>query len=284
MFLSWFYWLFFLLLFCFLLLTSINLNFKKTLHNLEEPDNNDWKCNNHDSPGTETVIANVLVDEQQIEKTYIYLLNCIEEYIKVISLKKEYYPNLPDWTNPEIDEMSKLSPYEIWKRLDEDKWIFYMRSCIPQTLYSIDKIKEKFSELVKFINLYAEIYRDKERNVLWAHFFILINVPNRSPLIIDYAHDNDVYIYSWEYSNKSEHVKAETLGFISMPATDFNDMDNIINIIETANKSNKLDKLGFNPLDILFNNEKLKKDNTLENFREWREKRWSKWVIVHMDF
>ena len=232
---------------------------------------------------TKTVkdVAGILRDKW-IEEIYLSFLGYIEEYIKHIFLNKEYYPNLQDWSNPEIDEMGKLSPYEIWKRLEKNKWIFYMRSCIPQTLYSINKIKEKFPELVNFINLYAEIYRDKEINILWAHFFILIKVPNRSQLIIDYAHDNDVYVYSWEYSNKSEHVKTETLDFISMPATAFNEKDSIITIIETAKKSGKLDKLEFNPLDILFNNEKLKKDNTPENFKKWLENQWGK-IVVHWD-
>ena len=90
----------------------------------EQP--SDIRKSNGDHP-TEVVknVANVLDNEWKIEEIYLSLLNCIEKYIRRIHLNKEYYPNLQDWSNPEIDEMAKLSPYEIWKRLEKDKWIFH---------------------------------------------------------------------------------------------------------------------------------------------------------------
>lgn len=229
-------------------------------------------------------ICETITDEWKIEEEYESLIDSIETMIKDSFLMKEYYPNLPDWSNPEIDGMSLLSPFEIKNRLKENKWIFFMRSCIPQTLYSINNIKENFPKLSKFINLCAEIYKDVNRGIFGLHFFISINIPNKNPLIIDYAHDNDVYIYSWEYSNKSIHVNTEPLKLIHVSATIFNEEDNIITIAEKLNKElSILKSLWIDPFGVLPNNENLKEDNTYENFVNRWNRTWINWVVVHCD-
>ena len=54
-----------------------------------------------------------------IEKEYEALPKMIENLIKENFLKKEFYENLPDWSNPEIDNVCNHSALDIENRVKE---------------------------------------------------------------------------------------------------------------------------------------------------------------------
>ena len=70
-----------------------------------------------------------------------------------------------------------------------------MNPCISQTLYLINKLKKQLPHLSEKMDLCVEILKLSKLNINSVHAFIHINVPNHEPIIIDYAQDNDVYIY-----------------------------------------------------------------------------------------
>ena len=70
-----------------------------------------------------------------------------------------------------------------------------MNPCISQTLYLINKLKKEFPHLSEKMELCVEIFNLLKLNINSVHAFIHINVADHEPIIIDYAHDNDVFIY-----------------------------------------------------------------------------------------
>ncbi|MBR7036531.1 hypothetical protein IKI14_01300 [bacterium] len=70
-----------------------------------------------------------------------------------------------------------------------------MNPCISQTLYFINRLKKEFPHLSGNTDLCVEILKLSKFNIHSVHTFIQIRVPNHEPIIIDFAHDNDVYIY-----------------------------------------------------------------------------------------
>jgi hypothetical protein len=70
-----------------------------------------------------------------------------------------------------------------------------MNPCISQTLYLVNRLKKIFSHLSEHMDLCIETLILSKLNIRSVHTFIKINIPHREPIIIDYAHDNDVYIY-----------------------------------------------------------------------------------------
>ena len=69
-----------------------------------------------------------------------------------------------------------------------------MNPCITQTLYFVNKLKKEFSHLSEKMELCVEILKLTKLNINSVHTFIQIRMPNNEPIIIDFAHDNDVYI------------------------------------------------------------------------------------------
>lgn len=177
-------------------------------------------------------LDNILSESENselIEKEYKALIKNVESIVSHNFLKKEYYENLPNWTNPEIDNICNHSAADIENRIKAWKWILYMNPCISQTLYLINKLKKEFPHLSENMELCLEILKLSKLNIRSVHTFIQINMPNREPLIIDYAHDNDVYIYEWHYTNKASFA-IETEKTSSIPVNLFNENDNIFNI------------------------------------------------------
>lgn len=211
-------------------------------------------------------------DFELIEKEYETLPKIIENLIKKYFLKKEFYENLPDWSNPEIDNICNHSAFDIKNRVNEGKWVLFMNPCISQTLYLIDKLKEEFPHLSENMNLCIETLRLSKLNIRSIHTFIQINIPNKEPLIIDYAHDNDVYIYQWDYTNRSSQaIKTETIGNIPniryVPVNSFSENDTIFDIAKRRNVIEEWD------LEILNHRIKqLKSHNTRNRFEHWQAK------------
>lgn len=112
------------------------------------------------------------------EKEYNTLLKNIESIIRNNFLKKEFYENLPDWSNPEIDNICMHSASDIENRVKEWKWILFMNSCITQTLYFINKIKKKFPHLSENMDLCVEILKLSKLNIHSVHAFIQLKMPN----------------------------------------------------------------------------------------------------------
>ena len=167
--------------------------------------------------------------ERQFQKeTTQGMINNLVDFIPECHLKREFYPNNPDWSNEEINNLINYSPTDIENR----SWVFYMNPCISQTLYTINKLKEKFPDLVEYINLWIEFLEFENNKIQSAHAFIEINVPNWNKMIIDYAHSNDVYIYQWEYKNNTVGIKSKKV--TSIPSKIFDKSDNIFKIAKHA--------------------------------------------------
>lgn len=246
-------------------------------NNLETNDINNQVPDNKFSK-SEDILLN-LKDSEVIEKELEELLKSIETLIRDNFLKKEYYENLADGTNPEIDNICNHSASDIENRVKEGKWILYMNPCISQTLYLINKLKKQFSHLSEKMDLCVEILKLSKLNINSVHAFISINVLNHEPIIIDYAHDNDVYIYQWSYTNKSSQaIKTESTHII--PVNSFSENDTIFDI---AVKWHVLSEWDFDPSSQELHNdffswilnsrkEQLKTHNTEARFQHWQEK------------
>jgi len=209
-------------------------------------------------------IDTVLSRKNQTEK----IIQDVFDIIPLCFLKKEYYPNKLDWSNEEISNIINHSPSDIEKRKEEWKWIFYMNPCISQTLYTINKIKERFPDLAQYINLWIEFLQFEESSDISAHTFIHIKVPSLNPIIIDYAHNNDVYIYEWKYKNNTDSIRQ--LDVISIPWSKFDENDNIIQI---AKKSDNIPDFLINNIEskLKSRTDKLCKDNGETNKFESRK-------------
>ena len=211
-------------------------------------------------------------NSELIEKEYEALPKMIENLIKKYSLKKEFYENSPDWSNLEIDNICNHSAADIENRVNEEKWILYMNPCITQTLYFINKLKEEFPHLSKNMDLCIETLMLAKLNIRSVHTFIQINTPKNEPIIIDYAHDNDVYIYQWEYRNKSSQaIKTETKDNIPnirrIPVNSFGENDTIFDIAKRGNVIEEWD------LEILnYRIKQLKTHNNKNRFEHWQAK------------
>lgn len=218
-------------------------------------------------------------DSEIIEKEYEALLKNIETIVKNNFLKKEFYENLPDWSNPEIDNICNHSASDIENRVNEWKWILFMNPCISQTLYLVDKLKKLFPNLSEKMDLCVEFLKLTRLNINSVHTFIQIKSPNHEPIIIDFAHDNDVYIYQWSYSNKSSQaIKTESTHCIPVNSFDKNDT-----IFDIAIKWHMLGEWDFDPssqelhhdfFSWILNSrkEQLKAHNTKARFEHRQEK------------
>lgn len=217
-------------------------------------------------------------DSELLKEEYELLLQNIESIIITNFLKKEYYANLPDGTNPEIDNICNYSASDIEERKQLWIGIFYMNSCISQTLYLVDKLKKHFPHLSKKINLCVEFLRLIKLQKPGIHVFIKIDMEWDEPIIIDFAHNNDVYIYRWVYKNQSSYP-VQTKRLLPIPINSFDWSDNIFNI---AIKSHLMDKDGAaisaskgndNIFREIRNSRKsrLLTDNSKSKFEEWEK-------------
>ena len=217
-------------------------------------------------------------DSELIEKEYEALPKMIESLIRENFLKKEFYENLPDWTNPEIDNICNHSASDIENRIKEGKWILFMNSCISQTLYFVDKLKKAFPHLAENTDLCIEVLRLVQPNLNSAHIFIQINISNHEPIIIDFAHDNDVFIYQGKYTNRSR-LKTQTEKMLFVPVNSFDENDTIFDI---AMKNNIFKEWDFDQSSHTLNNsffsqmmssrkDQLKKHNSREKFESWEK-------------
>ena len=167
--------------------------------------------------------------ERQFQKeTMQEIVHNVVDFIPDCHLNREFYPNNPDWSNEEISNLINYSPADIENR----NWVFYMNPCISQTLYTINKLKEKFPDLKEYINLWIEFLEFENNKIQSAHAFIQINIPKWDKIIIDYARSNDVYIYQWDYKNNTDGIISKTI--IPIPSKVFDKSDNIFKIAEKA--------------------------------------------------
>ena len=248
------------------------------LDNLKKTSKQKNSADSNISHISEDVLSNISCNEL-IENEYKSLTEHIETIINHNFLKKEFYANLPDWSNPEIDNICNHSALDLENRVKEWKWVLYMNPCISQTLYLVNKLKKQFPHLSEKMSLCVEILKLSKLNINSVHAFIHINVPNHEPIIIDYAHDNDVYIYQWTYTNKSSHA-ITTESTISVPANSFSEKDTIFDI---AVKWHMLSEWDFNPSSQELHNdffswilnsrkEQIKAHNTKSKFNRRQEK------------
>lgn len=220
----------------------------------------------------------------------LWLIERIREIIATTTLKKEYYPNikLQTWnnvhfsTNEEIDNHLLLSASDIKKRTETWKWIFYMWGCISYTLYLLNKLKE--SDLKHFNrNLWIDLYF--ENNHIWYHTFLQSTTPK---IIIDQAVNNNIYIYEHDYTNNSWHSWLTSICNIYLSWKEIKDSDNLLNIINNPSFLHQITKLGEiipnlkwidnktleNMVKEFIKNDNLKKtkDNTKENYENWKKR------------
>ena len=113
-------------------------------------------------------------------------------------------------------------------------------------------------------------------NIHNIHAYILINTPDDKPIIIDYARNNDVYVYQWDYLNRSSQ-KTETETTFKIPAYSFNENDNIFAI----SKKFWIIKEWDTKFNDMINNlvKQLSKDNSESNYQRWEAK--NQGIIVH---
>ena len=246
-------------------------------NNLESDKTNNQISTNKDST-SEKILSN-FKNSKAVEREFETLLNNIETFIENNFLKKEYYENLPDWSNPEIDNICNHSALDVENRANEWKWIFYMNPCITQTLYFVDKLKKEFPHLSNHMDLCIETLRLSKLNIHSVHSFIQIRMPNHKPIIIDFAHDNDVYVYQWPYTNRCSYaIKTEST--LSVPVNSFNEKDTIFDV---AIKWHMLNEWDFDSSSQELRNdffswildsrkEQLKSHNTKAKFERWLEK------------
>lgn len=203
-----------------------------------------------------------------------------EHLISSNVLKKEYYPNNEDNSNEEIDCIWQHSASSIQKRLEEWKWIFYMNPCVSQTLYLINILREKVPDLEKKMRLCIEFLSIKKSDVHSVHAYIQIKLSPKKSIIIDYAHDNDVFIYEWWYTNKSGSNAINSDWLVSIPVEDFTKECSIIDIannyfwkLEREFNQKWLRNQQINSINKMIEQKikKLKSDNTSKKF-EIREK------------
>lgn len=226
-----------------------------------------WKSNKeHQLKSDLTDIFSENKNSESIEKEYETLPKIIENIIRKNFLKKEFYEDLPDWTNPEIDNICSHSASDIENRVKEGKWILFMNPCISQTLYLINKLKKNFSHLSEHIDLCIETLKLTKLNIHSIHTFIKIKMPHSEPIIIDYAHDNDVYIYQWKYTNRGS-LAIITEDLRSIPVNSFTENDNIFDIATKSNILRECDSEIFNS-----RKEQLKSHNTRSRFKHWQGK------------
>ena len=233
-------------------------------------------------PENKSGLDNVLSEcenSELIEREYEAFLKNVEMIVKNSFLKKEFYGNSPDWSNPEIDNICNHSAADVKNRLKEGKWILYMNPCITQTLYFINKLKKEFPHLSKNMDLCVEILKLSKLNINSVHTFVQIKIPNREPIIIDFAHDNDVYIYQGLYVNKSSQaIKTESTHTI--PVNSFNENDTIFDIAVKGHMLSEKDfdsssqEMRDNFFSGILNSrkEQLKAHNTKARFEHWQQK------------
>lgn len=154
-----------------------------------------------------------------------------------------------------------------------------MNPCITQTLYFINKLKKEFPHLSKNMDLCVEILKLSKLNINSVHTFVQIKIPNREPIIIDFAHDNDVYIYQGLYVNKSSQaIKTESTHTI--PVNSFNENDTIFDIAVKGHMLSEKDfdsssqEMRDNFFSGILNSrkEQLKAHNTKARFEHWQQK------------
>lgn len=149
--------------------------------------------------------ARIKLEQEFQNETIQEMIHNIIDFIPKCHLKREFYPNKPDWSNEEINNLINHSPADIENR----SWVFYMNPCISQTLYTINRLKEEFPDFDT--NLWIE-FLEYETGLQSAHVFIQIrpNIPGISPeksIIIDYSRSNDICIYEWKYKNDTIGIK-----------------------------------------------------------------------------
>ncbi len=209
--------------------------------------------------------------EQEFQNEAIQkMINSLVDSIPECHLKREFYPNDSDWLNEEISNLINYSPVDIENR----SWVFYMNPCISQTLYTINKLKEKFPDLKEYINLWIEFLEFENNGIQSAHAFIEIDAPEWNKIIIDYARSNDVYIYQWDYKNNTVGVKSKKI--IPIPSKIFGKSDNIFKIAEKA-WFDKENILGIkNNLSILLKHLCNENNWNSEHTGEEKYKKWGK--------
>lgn len=239
-------------------------------------DKHQGHINNTESSNPTEDTFNIDNEQDLIRSECDSLIRNIDAIIKEWFLKKEYYPNPAKWQNLEIANICNHSASDIEERIKNGRWIFYMNPCLSQTLYSINKLKKAFPHLSKNANLCIEMLKLPELNIYNIHAYISIDIPGNKPIIIDYARNNDVYIYQWDYSNRSSQKTGPWKTFI-IPAFSFKEIDNIFDIA----KKRKIIK----EWDVRFNGmisslvKQLSKDNSESNYQNWEKN--NQWVVIY---
>lgn len=217
---------------------------------------------------------------EDLRKLHENLVNIIHE----CNFPKIYVSNdkLWDFTDPSAKEIKDM--VEEWIKISDKmvKWVFYMNPCFCLSLYLISKLKETYPNLAENIKLNVEIFKINDNPS--AHAFIEIDDNKEwNHLIIDYARNNDVYIYRWKYHNYSDGVQPflkdqKETTIVNIPANTFDDKDNIVSIAKKNEKNISKDFpwLSSNLIKWMLNGRTAwwVKDNSQDNYDERHKKYW----------
>lgn len=183
----------------------------------------------------------------------------MEEQWKSILLEIDKIQKVP-FSNDKMDNIWDVSANEI-----EEQWeICYMNPCIGLSLLLIKKLKSLHRP--EDISLGVESLKYPDGN-MGFHFFVEVNNEGES-YVIDYSHDNKVLLYPGNYRNQNTKYQISSLNIMKIPAYTFKDSDSIFAIAQnTGMDVSSIKKL------LQGHIEKLKHDNTPQQWNDFNEKR-----------
>jgi hypothetical protein len=132
--------------------------------------------------------------------------------------------------NKELKHIWNISAEDIQQK----KEICYMNPCVAQSLLTIHKLKAQKNIYInpEDITLGIEFlsYPDGRPSF---HFFVTVKQQDKN-IIIDFSHDNKVFLYTGTYKNQNTKHHITSKQILTFPATDIQATDTIFDIAEKA--------------------------------------------------
>ncbi len=166
---------------------------------------------------------------------------------------------------------------ELWRRSTSDVIesgeTFYMRCCADYTLTFLDKLKRTF---IDTDDIFLGIEKLKLKTNWNEDIHLYVEIKNNwKTQIIDFARNNLVYLYSWNYKNIRPDV-IETLSTRAIPSSFFDNSDSIVSIAKRLWEGENIEK-------FLNNLEQLKSHNTPLWFQDF-ERRMNSKIKVNVEW
>lgn len=163
---------------------------------------------------------------------------------------------------------------DLWKRKIDDvvnSWeTFYMRCCVDYSLSFLEKMKKTIPNERLFLGIEKLRINSSED----IHLYVEIK-NNWETIIVDFARENLIYIYFWEYKN-SRPDAVKTISTYSIPSWYFDGSDSVISIANKIWEWKNIEK-------FLGNMNNLKKINTEKRFQNF-EKRMSNKIKINVEW